>query len=142
MLSRNLKLLIAITTVVVLPTVTALTWYAVTKDPTIRPLGITKRALMAQTTDASGMLIILIQYDPAEDMQASKMLGDKILLSLKAKGVAGTIKRHPISGHDMSVIFLFGASTIGPYPATKAASGIKAAVGAYRMVIPPEDLGS
>ncbi|SMR82218.1 hypothetical protein SAMN04488030_2563 [Aliiroseovarius halocynthiae] len=141
MLSKNVKILIAIIVIVVLPTAGALTWYFVTKDPTIRPLGITKRALMARTTDESGMLIIWIEYDPSEDQQASKALGNTIMFSLEAKGVVGVVKRHPMPGQDMSVAFVFGASTIGPFPASKASLGISAAVGAYRMVIPPEGLG-
>lgn len=133
MLSRNLKLLIAITTVVVLPTLAALTWYAITKDPTIRPLGITKRALEQQgSTDAAG-LIILITFDPAEDAIASEALGRKITRALEAKGVTGEVEYRRIQGHEISVTYLVGASEIGPFRASKAKNGINAAVGAYRM---------
>lgn len=138
MLSRNLKILIAIVVVVVLPTAAALTWYAVTKDPTIRPLGITKRALVEQTAEEGGLLTILIRFDPAQDAKASEALGAKIVHAFEAKGVAGNVKHLPVPGQEMTVTYLIGASTIGPYSASQAPSGINAAVGAYRMVVPPE----
>lgn len=138
MLSRNLRILIAIIAVVVLPTVAALTWYWVTKDPTIRPLGITKRALVEKTAKKGGMLTIVIRFDPNEDAKASEALGANIVRALQAKGVIGSVKRLPVPGQDMTVTYLIGASTIGPYSASHASSGINAAVGAYRMVVPPE----
>ncbi|SPF79156.1 hypothetical protein ALP8811_03093 [Aliiroseovarius pelagivivens] len=140
MLSRNIKILIAIIVVVVLPTVAALAWYAVTKDPTIRPLGITKQALVEQTSDDGAMLTIVIRFDPDEDTKTSELLGTKIAYAFEAKGVVGSVKRLPVPGNEMTVTYLIGASTIGPYPASHASTGINAAVGAYRMIVPPEIL--
>ncbi|WP_282181926.1 hypothetical protein [Aliiroseovarius marinus] len=138
MLSRNLKILIAIIVVVVLPTAAALTWYWVTKDPTIRPLGITKRALVERTAQDGALLTIVIRFDPDEDAKASEALGNSIVRALEAKGVIGSVKRLPAPGQEMTVTYLIGASSIGPYSASQASSGISAAVGAYRMVVPPE----
>ena len=142
MLSRNLKILIAIIVVVVLPTAAALTWYWVTKDPTIRPLGITKRALVERTAQDGALLTIVIRFDPDEDAKASEALGNSIVRALEAKGVIGSVKRLPTPGEDMTVTYLIGASSIGPYSASHASSGISAAVGAYRMVVPPETPGN
>ncbi|NDW54217.1 hypothetical protein [Aliiroseovarius sp. PrR006] len=136
MLSRNLKILIAIIVVVVLPTAVALTWYWVTKDPTIRPLGITKRALVERTAEDGGLLTIVIRFDPALDTKASEVLGEKISYAFEAKGVVASVKSLPAPGQDMTVTYLIGASIIGPYSASHASSGINAAVGAYRMVVP------
>lgn len=138
MLSRNLKILIAIILVVVLPTAAALTWYWVTKDPTIRPLGITKQALVERTAQGGSTLTIVIRFDPDEDTKASAALGNSIVRALEAKGVIGSVKRLPMQGQDMTVTYLVGASTLGPYSASQASSGINAAMGAYRMVVPPE----
>ncbi|WP_424941474.1 hypothetical protein [Aliiroseovarius sp. S253] len=126
----------AITLVVVLPTVAALSWYAVTKDPTIRPLGITKQALVEQTLDDGAILTIVIRFDPDEHAEVSKVLGASIARAFEAKGVDGSIKQRPAPGEEMTVTYLIGASSIGPFPASQAASGINAAVGAYRMVVP------
>ncbi|MCK0126691.1 hypothetical protein MWU76_20035 [Gelidibacter sp. F2691] len=117
----------------VFPTAAALTWYAVTKDPTIRPLGITKTALEKQASIGGAELTILIKYDPAEGAMASEALGVKIANAFEAKGVEGEVKLRRVQGHEMSVTYLVGASTIGPYRASQATSGINAAVGAYRM---------
>ena len=138
MLSRNLKILIAIIVVVVLPTAAALTWYWVTKDPTIRPLGITKQALVERTAKGGSMLTIVIRFDPDEDAKASEALGANIMRALEAKGVIGSVKRLPVPGHEITVTYLIGASTLGPYSASRASSGINAAVGAYRLIVPPE----
>ncbi|WP_298905552.1 hypothetical protein [uncultured Aliiroseovarius sp.] len=142
LLSRNLKILIAIIVVVVLPTAAALTWYWVTKDPTIRPLGITKRALVERTAQDGALLTIVIRFDPDQDGKASDALGANIVRALEAKGVIGSVKRLPMQGQEMTVTYLVGASTLGPYSASHASSGINAAVGAYRMVVPPETPGN
>ncbi|MCK0141446.1 hypothetical protein [Aliiroseovarius sp. F20344] len=133
MLSRNLKILVTIITVVVLPSAAALTWYAITKDPTIRPLGITKRALEQRGSTGGTGLIILIQYDPVEHAIASEALGKRIIFAFEAKGVAGEVKLRRVQGHEMSVTYIVGASTIGPFRASQATRGINAAAGAYRM---------
>lgn len=142
MLSRNLKILIAIILVVTLPSIAALSWYVVTKDPSVRPLGITKRALEDHGTDEGSSLTVLIRFDPDEDAHASSALGEKIAYALGAKGVIGDIERHPVPGKEMTVTYLIGASTIGPYLASDASSGINAAVAAYRMIAPAKAPGT
>lgn len=127
--------------VVGLPSAAALTWYVVTKDPTVRPLGITKRALDDHKAGDRSVLTVVIHFDPEEDAEASNALGAKIVYALEAKGAIGDIKRYPVPGQNMTVTYVIGASTIGPYPASKAVSGINAAVGAYRMIVPTEAPG-
>ena len=84
-------------------------------------------------------MTIVIRFDPDEDAKASEALGNEYRARAGSEG--RDWQREALAhapGQEMTVTYLVGASTLGPYSASHASSGINAAVGAYRMVVPPE----
>lgn len=134
---RNLLYLAAIIAAVVLPSAVALSWFHVTQNPNLRPLGLTREALRAYTGgygDGAAIVARVTGADPSGDNREA--LTRALINAFGAKGVDLEVKFLPGTGPPM-VSYVIGTSVVGPYPATRAAEGIGAAVEAYRMRVPP-----
>ncbi|MCB1347289.1 MAG: hypothetical protein R3D59_04935 [Paracoccaceae bacterium] len=131
---RSLIYLMTIILVIVLPTAIALGWYQFTRDPNLRPLGITREAL--RDFGAPGVGVDLIAYVDWPVSQATspakRQLAGDLLASFASKGVEARLVFRDTDG-PAKVTYVIGKSVIGPYPASRAAGGIAAAVEAYRM---------
>lgn len=134
---RNIIYLMAIIALAILPSAVALSWFHVTKNPNLRPLGLTREALRAYTGgygDGTGVVARVTGADLSGDRQAA--LARALTNAFGAKGVDLEVKFLPGTGPPV-VSYVIGTSVVGPYPATRAAEGIGAAVEAYRMRVPP-----
>lgn len=120
--------------IVVLPTAIALGWYEVTRDPNLRPLGITREALRDYGVPGAGVDLIAYIDWPAEKTghPARQKLATDLAASFAAKGVEARLVFRSSNG-SAQVTYVIGKSVIGPYPANQAAEGIEAAIDAYRM---------
>jgi len=131
---RSLAYVLLIIAVVVMPTAVALGWYQFSHDPNFRPLGITREALRDYGVPGVGVdLITYVDWPAAKaGHPARRQLADNITASFASKGVEARFIFRDATGSPQ-VTYVIGKSTIGPYPASRAAEGITAAVEAYRM---------
>lgn len=122
---------------IVLPAALSLSAYFITKNPNLRPLGITVDKLAeAGLIENSGEIIAVISIGAQSKNVASKNDYKKALTStfeILDSDVRVKFRKVP-NNSDVTVTYLVGLSRIGPYPITHAASGVKAAVRAERMV--------
>lgn len=118
------------------PTFLSLLWHYLSGDPTIRPLGITREALI-DSGDLEGLVIYAnVAWDPTDTNYASdKSFAQALKNGFRAKGLDLSVKTH-LSNQGSYVTYQVGPSTMGPFPASAAARGINAAVSAYRMNVP------
>jgi hypothetical protein len=126
--------------VVIAPTVLALAWYALSKDPNLRPLGITREALQTYAGTGPGVEIVatIEGMAPGMDAAAQTRLKQSIRESFRAKGVEVRIEtRDGSSG--ARVTYTVGKTQLGPYPTSRASEGIEEAVEAFRMHGSPVD---
>lgn len=131
---RSLVYVFMIIAVVVLPTAMMLGWYQVTRDPNLRPLGVTREALRAYGEPGSGVdLIAVVDWVPPRTGGFTQaQLARDLTASFASKGVEVRVLFR--DGQDKtSVTYQIGRTRLGPYPAARAAEGIAAAVDAFRM---------
>ncbi|GKY86617.1 hypothetical protein [Sinisalibacter aestuarii] len=131
---QRLAYLILLIAVVVMPTAMSLAWYAISRDPNLRPLGITKQALYAYNGGGDGVEIVAVVDWPASDTgeRSRAQLTRALTESFAAKGVEIRIEFRAGQAAGQ-VTYIIGKSVLGPYPTTRAAEGISAAVEAFRM---------
>jgi hypothetical protein len=132
----NSTYLMIIIAALVLPSAVSLSWFHVTQNPSLRPLGLTREALRAYTGgygDNTMVVARVVGADPSDD--ASEALARALVNAFAAKGVELEVAFLPGTGPPR-VSYAIGTSVIGPYPASRAAQGVSAAVDAYRMKVP------
>lgn len=131
---RSLVYVMLIITIVVLPSAVALGWYQYTRDPNLRPLGITREALRAYGEPGSGAEVVAYVDWSAAGVGATarRRLADDLKASFGSKGVEVRLVFRDTSGATQ-VTYVVGRSVLGPYSTGRAAEGIAAAVEAYRM---------
>lgn len=131
---RSLAYVMLIVAVVVMPTAVALGWYQVTRDPNFRPLGITREALRAYGVPGAGVEVVAyVDWPAAHSGHAARgRLADDLVTSFAAKGVDVNLVFRDGPG-SARVTYVIGDSVLGPYPTSRAAEGVAAAVEAYRM---------
>lgn len=132
--TRNLAYVLLIISVVVLPTVAMLSWYQLTRDPNLRPLGITREALRAYGDPGAGVDMVAYIDWPTSGYSpnARQRFASEILASFKAKNVEARLEFRDHDGAPR-VTYVVGTSIIGPFSASRAGKGVSAAVDAYRM---------
>lgn len=131
---QRITYLILIIAVVVAPTVLALGWYQISRDPNFRPLGVTQQALRAYGGSGVGVEIVaVVDWSPASSGGYTRaQLMQALNQSFAAKGVEVSFELR--SGHPVTqVTYIVGKTVLGPYPTARAAEGIAAAVEAYHM---------
>ena len=131
---RGIGFVFLIVGVIVFPSVAALGWFQLSKNPSLRPLAITEQALAAYNGVAEGPEIVaLVDWvPPRTGNYTRKRLVQSLTQAFAAKGVDVRIKFRP--GHDATrVTYKIGKTILGPYPTTRASEGIRAAVEAYKM---------
>ncbi|WP_300516084.1 hypothetical protein [Aliiroseovarius sp.] len=142
-MQRSVTHLLIVIFLVVAPTAGALTYYWWTKNPSVRPLGITRESLDAFERGGGPVFEIIAQisYDPRHSGGRSQAELHRIFSNaFRAKGVHVNVKFARTGGAGTWVTYVVGPSTIGPYPLSEASNGINKAVEAYRMSVkPPAD---
>jgi hypothetical protein len=131
---RSFSYLLVIITVVVLPSAVSLGWYQVSKDPNLRPLGITEQALRAHRGDGEGLEIVAVVdwVPPRTGNQTQAQLAIALSRAFRSKGVDVRVVFR--KGEDATrVSYIVGKSTLGPFPISQASGGVAAAVQAFNM---------
>ncbi len=139
MVSRKDSIVIVLITVfIVTPAVLALTAYMITKNPSLRPLGITVDRLTAAGQIENKSLILAVvdigtlaknstnkaQYQSSLETAFARLETD---VQVKFRSIPGSSEVH--------ITYLVGESQIGPFPANRAAEGVLPATQAARLVI-------
>ncbi len=122
---------------VIAPAFFMLAMYHTTKNPALRPLGITlERMIEAGHMSDRTLIVTQITFGPQAD--ASLSLDDYRAAFTKSFGGFNTETRVQFRtakrGNDITVRYEVGNSIIGPFPIERAAEGIRPAVEAERMV--------
>ena len=134
---RGIATLVVIIVLVVAPSVISLGWYRVTGNPLFRPLGITRESMRAYYGTGEWIEIVAeVEWDQARSGQVTQRDMERALRNaFHVKGVeVRVVFRQSRTG--TRVLYRVGPSSIGPYPQSRAAEGISAAVEAYRMNVP------
>lgn len=126
--------LFVVVVVVILPTVVALGWYHVSKDPNLRPLGVTEQALRKHQGTAEGLEIVaLVEWvQPPSATQTQAQLTLALTRAFRAKGAEVRVIFR--EGRDATrITYVVGKSSLGPFAITQASYGVEAAVQAFNM---------
>ena len=139
--TRNLFYVVVIISLVVLPTALSLGWYEVTKNPNLRPLGVTRQSLDAyarakgDTGDGVQIIARVAWVPPHTGGYSRKKLERTLVNAFAAKGV-DVIVMFEDGDEATTVTYQVGKSYMGPYSTHRAGEGIRAAVDAYHMYVP------
>ncbi|MEJ1990351.1 MAG: hypothetical protein P8X50_01230 [Maritimibacter sp.] len=116
------------------PSLIALGWFYYTKDPNLRPLGITVEALQTYAGIGPGVQIIAVVdgMDSSISPAAQQELKSTLTYAFQAKGVDVTVVMRD-SGGSPRITYNVGKTTLGPYPTSRASEGVNQAVEAFRM---------
>lgn len=138
MVSRKDSIVIALITVfIVTPAVLALTAYMITKNPSLRPLGITvERLTEAGQIENKSLILAVVDIGTLAKNAASKTQYQSSLETAFARletDVQVKFRSIPNSA-DVNITYLVGGSQIGPFPAKRAAEGVLPATQAARLV--------
>jgi hypothetical protein len=131
---RSLAYLLLVIAVIVLPTAISLGWYHVSKDPNLRPLGITEQSLRAYNGNAEGLEIVAVVdwVPPATGNQSQAQFALSLTRAFRAKGAEVRVVFR--EGRETTrITYMIGRSTLGPFPIGRASDGVSAAVQAFRM---------
>ncbi len=135
---RDIFTLATVVGLLTLPTAGSLSYFAITKDPSIRPLGITQESLRAYSGDSSAgfEILAMVEWDSARSGQVTRDDMNRALINVfESKGVHAQV--FFTKGYNGTFVkYQVGPSVFGPYPQSRAAEGISAAVAAYRVRIP------
>ena len=133
-------LLPAIIAAVALPGTAAYLYYRATKNPTLRPLGVTKEELAA-TMGEEHVLDIVVQINWGRDRASRTPRPDlelAISRTLSAFAVDHRFRHKEVSGDVVQITYVVAHNRFGPYSPARAAEGIRAAVAAIQIMAPAE----
>ncbi len=135
---RGIATIVVVILLLIAPSVIALSWYKVTGNPLFRPLGITRESMGAYFGNGEWIEIVAeVAWDDSRSGRVTREDMERALRhAFKAKGIEEMRVVFRNSSKGTWVLYRIGPSAIGPYPQSRAAEGISAAVNAYRMNIP------
>lgn len=133
---RGALYFLVVVTLLVLPSAMSLTWYRISGDPAMQPMGLNANAARRFFGLPGSDVEAIIDWDAAQAGRLTPdMLEQALVTGFAAKGVGvKTIFRPSTTG--IAVSYKVGYSTFGPYPRSRAAEGITPAVDAFRMKHP------
>lgn len=134
----NVVYLLGLIVLTVLPTLLTVVYQRLSHDPSFRPLDLTEDALRGRPGARGERIEIVARVDWAPGRVGGLTpdgFEDALSEAFRAKGVRARVTFQP--GQAVTrVSYQIGPSTIGPFPAARAADGISAAVEAFRMYSP------
>jgi len=139
MRQRSVVLIPLLILLVAGPTAMALLYYHITKDPTLRPLGITIEELVRTGNSGNpGTVIADVTWSPSPETKTTqKQVSRAIVNAFGAHGVEAHVIFHDAdTAGRITVTYRVGANRYGPYPLSRAVQGISAAVSAHKMIPP------
>ncbi len=130
----RLQYLFAVIAVVITPTVSMLTYYAFTGDPSLRPLAASLdqiRGFFAGRND----ILIEVQWGEFARAGSSKNDVKKALQSaFRSKGLDAYVVIHDVKGgQNIRVTYRVGASEFGPMRLADTPHAVQSVADAYRM---------
>lgn len=137
MKTRDIIGLSALSALVITPAVVALAAYYVTRNPNLRPLGITLEKLIEAGQIVDRNLIIAEITFGTEAETTTSLAEYEAALAQAFDTFQTEVKvrfRERSNSNQISIVYRVGNSIIGPYPVTRAAEGIRASVEAERMI--------
>ncbi len=134
----NLRYLAVLVLIISTPSLLALAWFYYTKDPNLRPLGLTVEALQNYAGVGPGVEIVAVVdgINPNISTEARDQLRATLETAFQAKGVDVRVVMNEGSGSPR-VTYNVGKTILGPYPTSQASAGISDAVEAFRMHAQP-----
>jgi len=131
---RSIAYLTLIIIAVVLPTAVALVWYHISRDPNLRPLGITEQALRAYEGRGEGLEIVaIVDWVPPRTGNFTRAhLTTTLRRAFGAKGADVRIVFRDGQG-ETRVSYVVGKTALGPYATAEASKGVAAAIQAFNM---------
>lgn len=132
---RGWKLFCIVLGFVTLPSVLAIALSLLTKDPTLRPLGITQQKLDEQSLGEKVEIVAYIRWNTARERVTKEAFGNAIIRAFDAKNMTPRLEITEVSGQHSIVTYQVGPSRVGPFPTSAAAHGVEAASAAYRNAI-------
>jgi hypothetical protein len=132
---RAFKILFAMAFGASLPTLVALAYYAITGDPTARPLGISAAKLGQLQTPRDVLVINTVIITGTENSRTSIATDAEHLLAraLAPYDVPFEILHASAPGRRVTVTFQIRDTFLGPYGLDRSAHGISAALAAYHL---------
>ncbi len=134
----NLRYLVVLVLIISAPSVLALAWFYYTKDPNLRPLGLTVEALQNYAGIGPGIEIVAVVdgINSSISEEARNQLRATLETAFQAKGVDVRVVMHEGAGSPR-ITYNVGKTILGPYPTSQASVGISEAVEAFRMHTQP-----
>ncbi|AJE45010.1 hypothetical protein [Celeribacter indicus] len=138
MFKRDTLIILLIAVFLVTPALLALAMYVVTKNPSLRPLGITLERLVEAGLMEDRSLIV-VQVDIGSKAPAVHTRDDyatAIETAFARLDAEARVRFRTVpEDRSVSVTYLVGESRIGPFPMSRAAEGVLAAVQAERLLV-------
>lgn len=130
----KLQYIFAIIAVVVTPTVSMLTYYWATGDPSLRPLAASVERLRGYFVGADDILIEVAWGEQANPSMSQHQVKKMLRTAFLSKGVDAyvVIRNRPSSKH-IRVSYRVGASEFGPMRLSDTPRAVQSVVEAYRM---------
>lgn len=134
---RGIATMVVIIMLVITPSAISLSWYKITGNPLFRPLGITSESMRAYFGTGDWIEIVAeVEWDESRSGRITREdMENALRHAFQVKGVEVRVVFRK-SNNGTRVLYRIGASVVGPYPQSRAAEGISAAVDAYRMNVP------
>jgi len=135
---KDTIVILLITVFIVTPAILALGAYFVTKNPSLRPLGITvERLSEAGQLENKSLIIAVIDIGTEAKGTASKQsYKQAIETTFDRLETKANVKFRSVPGSTQTTItYIVGESRIGPFPVERAAEGVLAAAQAERMIV-------
>ncbi len=136
---RNFLYMLAVILLVMMPTSVSLAWYYFTRNPNLRPLGITQEAILAYENliGRSAQVIVRVEWSDASGSEAVlERFAAQIERAFEAKGVEARVISQ-MGAEQTLISYSIGRSFLGPYRGAHASDGIRASVEALRMLQKP-----
>lgn len=135
---KDTIVILLITVFIVTPAILALGAYFVTKNPSLRPLGITvERLTEAGQIENKSLIVAVIDIGTeTKDPTSKQTYKQAIETAFDRLETEASVKFRSIPGSSQTTItYIVGESRIGPFPVSRAAEGILAAAQAERMIV-------
>ncbi|MDA5095063.1 hypothetical protein O2N63_13315 [Aliiroseovarius sp. KMU-50] len=124
----------AIVAVVVIPTVSMLSYYAWTGDPSLRPLAASVDRLRGYFVGSDDILIEVYWGEHVRSVVSQSDVKHKLRSAFLSKGINAHVVIRPHSGSSgIQVSYRVGMSEFGPMHLTETPRAVQSVVEAYRM---------
>lgn len=137
MFKKDSIVLLLIAIFAVGPAVLALSAYVLTKNPSLRPLGITVEQLSeaGQLADKSLITAVVDIGGNAKSTLSKSDIEKSLKTTFERRNTEVRVRFRKVSGRsDIRITYIVGESVIGPFDAARAAQGIGAATDAERLL--------